>query len=61
MGEKLLASSELAQPLREEVQSRLEAEERAKQERQRAEQAEAQVGALRERLRSLGVDPDATV
>ncbi|MBW4692814.1 MAG: Uma2 family endonuclease [Lyngbya sp. HA4199-MV5] len=37
-GEKLLASSELAQALREEVRSRQQAEERAEQERQRAEQ-----------------------
>jgi hypothetical protein len=33
--------------------------QRAEQERQRAEQAEAQVQQLKERLRSLGVDPDA--
>ncbi|MBW4468970.1 MAG: Uma2 family endonuclease [Stenomitos rutilans HA7619-LM2] len=66
-GEKLLASSELAQALREEVQSRLEAEERAEQERQRAnqerqraDQAEAQVAQLKERLRSMGIDPETT-
>ena len=64
-GEKLLASSELAQALRAEILARQQAEDRAEQERQRAEQerqraeqAEAQVEQLRERLRSLGVDPD---
>jgi hypothetical protein len=71
-GEKLMASGELAQALREEVRSRQQAEERAEQERQRAEQerqraeqerqradqAEAQVAQLRERLRSLGIDPE---
>lgn len=71
-GEKLLASGELAQALRKEVRSRQQAEERAEQEhqraeqehqraeqeRQRAEQAETQVEQLKERLRSLGVDPE---
>jgi Uma2 family endonuclease len=64
-GEKLMASSELAQALREEVRARQQAEERAgqerqraEQERQRAEQAEAQVAQLKERLRSLGIDPE---
>jgi len=71
-GEKLLASGELTQALREEVRSRQQAEERAEQERQRAEQewqraeqerqradqAEVQVAQLKEQLRSLGIDPE---
>ncbi|MEC4887945.1 MAG: Uma2 family endonuclease [Scytonema sp. PMC 1070.18] len=57
-GEKLLIPDELAQSLRQEVLARQQAEERAEQERQRAEQAETQVKQLKERLRSLGVDPD---
>ena len=64
-GEKLLASSELAQALRAEILARQQAEDRAEQERQRAEQerqraeqAERQVEQLKEQLRSLGVDPD---
>ncbi|RUR72513.1 Uma2 family endonuclease [Chlorogloeopsis fritschii PCC 9212] len=72
-GEKLLLPEELTQALQQEVLARQQAEERAEQEkqraeqerqraeqeRQRAEQAEAQVQQLKERLRSLGVDPDA--
>jgi Uma2 family endonuclease len=64
-GEKLLASNELAQTLREEILARQQAEEyaeqerqRAEQERQRAEQAEQWVEQLKEQLRSLGIDPD---
>ncbi|MBF2006683.1 MAG: Uma2 family endonuclease [Chlorogloeopsis fritschii C42_A2020_084] len=72
-GEKLLLPEELTRALQQEVLARQQAEERAEQERQRAEQerqraeqerqraeqAEAQVQQLKERLRSLGVDPDA--
>ncbi|MFQ4142834.1 Uma2 family endonuclease [Chlorogloeopsis sp. ULAP02] len=65
-GEKLLLPEELTQALQQEVLARQQAEERAEQERQRAEQerqraeqAQAQVQQLKERLRSLGVDPDA--
>lgn len=65
-GEKLMASGELAQALRAEVRSCQQAEERAEQEhqraeqeRQRAEQAEAEIVLLKERLRSLGADPNA--
>ncbi|MEC4886914.1 MAG: Uma2 family endonuclease [Scytonema sp. PMC 1070.18] len=50
-GEKLLIPDELAQSLRQEVLARQQAEERA-------EQAEKQVQKLKERLRSLGIDPD---
>ncbi|KYC42817.1 hypothetical protein WA1_11865 [Scytonema hofmannii PCC 7110] len=64
-GEKLLLPDELAQALRQEVIARQQAEERAEQERQRteqerqrAEQAELEVQQLREKLRSLGVDPN---
>jgi Uma2 family endonuclease len=57
-GEKLLLPDELAQALRQEVIARQQAEERAEQERQRAEQAELEVQQLREKLRSLGIDPD---
>jgi Uma2 family endonuclease len=59
-GEKLLIPGELAQALREETLARQQAEERAEEERQRAEQAALQVEQLKQRLRSLGVDPDAT-
>ncbi|KYC42818.1 hypothetical protein WA1_11870 [Scytonema hofmannii PCC 7110] len=57
-GEKLLLPDELAQALRQEVIARQQAEERADQESQRAEQAELEVQKLKEKLRSLGVDPD---
>lgn len=37
----------------------LTGDERAEQERQRAEQAEARAQLLAERLRAMGIDPDA--
>jgi predicted RNA-binding protein associated with RNAse of E/G family len=58
-GEKLMIPDELREALRQEVLTRQQAEEQAEQERQRAEQAELQVRQLKERLRSLGVNPDA--
>jgi Uma2 family endonuclease len=65
-GEKLLIPGELAEALRTETQARQQAEvraeqerQRAEQERQRAEQAALQVEQLKERLRSMGIDPDA--
>ncbi|MEJ6483582.1 Uma2 family endonuclease [Nostoc punctiforme UO1] len=65
-GEKLLIPNELAEALRQEVLARQQAEERAEQERQRAEHAELQIEQLKARLRSplalaqpsLNVDPD---
>ncbi|MBW4642730.1 MAG: Uma2 family endonuclease [Goleter apudmare HA4340-LM2] len=64
-GEKLLIPDELAAALQQEVVARQQAEERAEQERQRAEQerqraehAQLQIEQLKEKLRSLGVDPD---
>jgi Uma2 family endonuclease len=71
-GEKLLLPDELASALGEEAIARQQAEERAEQERQRAEQerqraeqerqraeqAELEIQQLKEKLRSLGVDPD---
>ncbi|GAA6615319.1 Uma2 family endonuclease [Scytonema sp. NUACC26] len=64
-GEKLLLPDELASALHQEAIARQQAEERAEQERQRAEQerqraeqAELEVQKLKEKLRSLGVDPD---
>lgn len=58
-GKKLLIPGELAQALQEETIARQQAEERAEEEHQRAEQAALQVAQLKKRLRSLGVDPDA--
>jgi Uma2 family endonuclease len=58
-GKKLLIPGELAQALQEETAARQQAEERAEEERQRAEQAALQVEQLKQRLRSLGIDPDA--
>ncbi|NJN90646.1 MAG: Uma2 family endonuclease [Leptolyngbyaceae cyanobacterium RM1_406_9] len=58
-GEKLLIPGELAQALREETLARQQAEERVEEERQRAEQVALQVEQLKQRLRSLGIDPDA--
>ncbi|MBD3880276.1 Uma2 family endonuclease [Phormidium tenue FACHB-886] len=72
-GEKLLASNELVEALRQETiarqqaeallgQERLRAEQerqRAEQERQRAEQERLRAERLAERLRSLGEDPDS--
>ena len=52
-GEKLLIPSELAQALRAETQARQAAEEQVRQ-------AEQQVEQLKERLRSLGINPDET-
>ncbi|MBW4504906.1 MAG: Uma2 family endonuclease [Scytonematopsis contorta HA4267-MV1] len=64
-GEKLLISDELAQALQRETLERRQAQEqaeqerqRAEQERQRAEQALSEVEQLKQRLRSLGIDPD---
>jgi Uma2 family endonuclease len=58
-GKKLLIPGELAQALQEETLARQRSEERAEEEHQRAEQAALQVEQLKQRLRSLGVDPDA--
>jgi Uma2 family endonuclease len=64
-GEKLLASEELVQALRQETLARQEAEalleqerERAEQERQRAEQERDRAERLAAKLRELGEDPD---
>ena len=64
-GEKLLASDELVQALRQETLARQEAEvlleqerQRAEQERQRAEQERQRGDRLAARLRELGEDPD---
>jgi len=57
-GEKLLAPSELVQALRAETLARQNAEERAEQERQRADRAESQVARLQAQLKALGVNPD---
>ena len=57
-GEKLLIPDELTEALRLEVIARQQAEERAEQERQRAELAELQIEQLKARLRSLGVNPE---
>lgn len=64
-GKKLLIPGELAQALQKEIAARQQAEERAEEERQRAEeerqraeQAALQVEQLKQRLRSLGIDPD---
>jgi Uma2 family endonuclease len=51
-GKKLLIPGELAHALQEETLARQQAEERA-------EQAALQVEQLKQRLRSLGIDPDA--
>jgi Uma2 family endonuclease len=50
-GERLLIPAELAASLKQETLARQQAE-------QRAEQAEAQLAQLRERLRQAGIDPD---
>ncbi len=64
-GEKLLASDELVQALRQETLARQEAEvlleqeqQRAEQERQRADQERQRGDRLAARLRELGEDPD---
>jgi hypothetical protein len=64
-GEKLLASAELVQALRQETLARQEAEallaqeqQRAEQERERAEQERERAERLAARLRELGEDPD---
>ena len=64
-GEKLLASDELVQALRQETLARQEAEvlleqeqQRADQERQRADQERQRGDRLAARLRELGEDPD---
>lgn len=51
-GERLLIPAELAASLKQETLARQQAE-------QRAEEAEAQLAQLRERLRQAGIDPDA--
>lgn len=63
-GEKLLAPDELVSALQAEVEARQDLEkqltqeqQRAEDERQRADRAEAQVQILMERLKALGVDP----
>ncbi len=57
-GEKLLASAELVQALRQETVARQEAEALLEQERQRAEQERRRSDRLAARLRELGEDPD---
>ena len=57
-GEKLLAPDELVQALRAETLARQTAEERAEQERHRADRAELQVARLQAQLKALGVNPD---
>jgi len=57
-GEKLLAPSELVQALQAETLARQNAEERAEQERQRADRAESKVARLQAQLKALGVNPD---
>jgi Putative restriction endonuclease len=66
-GEKLLASAELVQALRQETLARQEAEallaqeqQRAEQEQERAEQERERADRLAARLRELGEDPDLT-
>lgn len=55
-GNILLTGDELAQQERQRAEQE---RERAEQERQRAEQAEARAQLLAERLRAMGIDPDA--
>lgn len=57
-GEKLLIADELVEALRQEVVARQQAEERAEQERQRAEEAQLEIERLKAKLRSLNIDPD---
>ncbi|BAY76104.1 hypothetical protein NIES25_25530 [Nostoc linckia NIES-25] len=57
-GEKLLIGDELIEALRQEVLARQQAEERAEQERQRAEEAQLEIERLKAKLRSLNIDPD---
>jgi len=57
-GEKLLASDELVQALRQETLARQEAEVLLEQERQRADQERQRGDRLAARLRELGEDPD---
>ena len=57
-GEKLLAPGELVQALRAETLARQSAEERAEQERHRADRAELQVARLQAQLKALGVNPE---
>jgi Uma2 family endonuclease len=57
-GEKLLASAELVQALRQETLARQEAEALLEQERQRAEQERDRAERLAAKLRELGEDPD---
>jgi Uma2 family endonuclease len=57
-GEKLLASAELVQALRQETLARQEAEALLEQERSRAEQERDRAERLAAKLRELGEDPD---
>ncbi|MBD2677821.1 MULTISPECIES: Uma2 family endonuclease [Nostoc] len=57
-GEKLLIGDELIEALRQEVVARQQAEERAEQESQRAEEAQLEIERLKAKLRSLNIDPD---
>jgi Uma2 family endonuclease len=57
-GEKLLASGELVQALREETLARQQAEALLEQEQQRADQEQQRADRLAARLRELGEDPD---
>ncbi|MCU0565081.1 MAG: Uma2 family endonuclease [Oculatellaceae cyanobacterium Prado106] len=57
-GEKLLASDELIQALRQETLARQEAEALLEQERERAERERSRADRLAAKLRELGEDPD---
>ena len=64
-GEKLLIPEELVEALQGEIKARIQAQEMAEQERQRAEQAEERAKQERQRaerlaaqLRALGVEPE---
>ncbi len=58
-GQRLPAPSQLIDILAQETLARQAAEQRAEQESQRANQAESEASRLREKLRLLGIDPDA--
>jgi Uma2 family endonuclease len=58
-GEKLLISTELRQAWRAEQERSEQERQRADQEYQRAEQERQRADRLAEKLRSLGIDPDA--
>jgi len=58
-GERLPAPTQLLDSLAQETVARRAAERALEQERQRAERAESEAERLREKLRSLGIEPDA--